>query len=317
MASSSRGPAAVQDGLHVLTRGRARKRMVVSAVLLFEGGLAVVACSSDAGPVAETRDGATVDSAPDTAADTAVALDAGREGGHCSSVTGACDVVLQDCPTGQECVTTSAGKAICQPAQASQSREKGAACCPGAANQCLPGLTCVGTACVDGGPESGRCTPACCRGDDRSCGASIPEGISGSCELGLVDSAGKDLYTVCTYRPRCTPFTIEPCLNGAQACNVDDKRGAATCIDSNGKLLGETCQFANDCVNGLYCLTLSGGDGGVCRRQCVTPGQTPPFDASADFPPGRGGCDTMQGCNLGPFSDLPAWLSFCRFSDGG
>jgi hypothetical protein len=222
----------------------------------------------------------------------------------------------------QECVITSGSggpTTTCIAVQASQQLAQGQACCPSTTeNPCLPGLTCVGNACADGGPKTGRCTPACCKGQDSYCGKSDPEGISGACDLTLY-LGNTPVHDVCSYRERCKPFGVEPC-NGGKACLVEDKTGTATCITAQGKPLGASCNFANDCADGLMCI--GGGDAGTCRMMCLTPGAVHPFDASVEEGgAGAGGCPTAT-CNGGPcctigVQDLPAWLSFCRFPDGG
>lgn len=244
-----------------------------------------------------------------------------REGG-CTAITGACDLVLQDCADDakgrtQECVVTEAEGALttaCVPVQASQQLPMGRACCPGAANPCLPGLTCVGDLCADGGPMTGRCTPACCAGDHAACGQSDPEGIGGRCDVVLY-SDSSELHSVCSYRERCKPFGVEPCRSG-QLCMVEDTAGAATCIRSNEKGLREPCTFANDCADGLVCAGAAGA--GSCRMACLDPGSTPPFDASAlDGTPGHGGCPSGEACTGPRFSNLPDWYRLCELPDGG
>lgn len=292
------------------------------------GAVAVVAgacdSSSDAEPTV-TTDGASDAPIVDARAD--VRSDAGptpRDGGHCAPVKGACDVVLQDCPDKdgkpQECVVTGADASYataCQPAQPSQALPRGRSCCPGAANPCLPGLTCVGDPCVDGGPVTGRCSPACCEGDDTACGQSDPEGISGACDITLFVEDDTEIHRVCSYRERCRPFGQGATCKPGQTCLVEDKLGSAGCINSFNKTLGEACKYGNDCADGLLCLTLVGEDGGVCRMQCLTPNAVHPFDAGVeDGGPYKGGCPSGSACNLGPFDDLPPWLSFCQV-DGG
>lgn len=292
--------------------------LFLCALALAEGALIIAACSSDSrNGTDDPTDGAAEAGSDDATTDKDSGdetPDGGRDGGHCSGVTGSCDIVLQDCPSGTECTVASTGKTKCTAAQASQSRQKGQSCCPGAANQCLPGLTCVGNTCADGGPETGRCTPACCKGDNAACGLSSPEGIAGACELGLVDGDGNELYTVCTYRPRCKPFGVEPCPSGG-ACEVEDTTGTSTCIQPNGKTLGDPCQFANDCVDGLACI--GAADAGQCRLLCLTPNSVSPFDAGLEEAgPYKGGCSPGTTCSKG-IGGVPAWLSYCTFPDGG
>ncbi len=287
--------------------------------------LVLVACATD--PEDAPREASAEASVPDAGADAAPPRpDGGPSGGACAPVKGACDLVLQDCPTtaagqAQECVVTASGAgfaASCTPVQASQQLPIGRACCSNAAeNPCLPGLTCVGRPCEDGGAPTGRCSPACCEGDDLACRRSEPEGITGKCDLVLVGGDDStELHRVCSYRERCAPFGQEPCRPG-QMCLVEDELGTASCLSSFDKTLGQACTFTNECQDGLYCLQLQGADAGTCRVMCLTPGATHPFDASVeDGGPSRGGCPVGSTCNVGPFEGLPAWLSFCRL-DGG
>lgn len=323
-------------------KGRRSFAAVVAILVGGRGLLALAGCNSDtpqdpAVDASDERDGnndtGTVD-ANDVTKDTGSDRDdvpSGDAGGHCSTVVGPCDIVLQDCPNDsqghpQECVVRSSGDAgvtACVPVQVTQQLPKGRACCPptneSPANTCLPGLTCVGRPCEDGGPPTGRCSPACCPGDDQTCGKSDPEGVSGSCDLSLVDENNHDLHKVCSYRERCRPFGVEPC-GASQTCLLEDKSGIASCVTSFGKGEGQSCSFSNECADGLFCLELASSDGGVCRYLCVTPNSYLPFDAGPNpegAGPGKGGCSSPQGCNLGGFKSMPPWLSFCRLPDGG
>ena len=300
---------------------RRRGLLVFAAFLAADVGIALAACSTsspdatdgtDATSEATTQpvDGGGRD-APTTKPDSST--DAG--GGNCSAVKGECDIVLQDCAPQQECVVDNSGVTVCQPVQGSQQLEKGRACCPNTAgNPCLPGLTCVGSACVDGGPATARCSPACCKGDDQHCGASVPEGIAGACDLTLVDpTSSKELYQVCTYRQRCEPFQVEPCKAG-ETCLVEDMAGTASCVTSAGKTNRQPCSFGNECADGLICL--GDPDASVCHYACVLPGSANPFDASVqNGGPGAGGCPVNEKCNI-QIQDLPAWYAACSL-DGG
>jgi hypothetical protein len=222
--------------------------------------------------------------------------------------------VLQNCPAQQECVTAAMGTE-CRPVDVSQQLGLGRACCPSTiSNPCLPGLTCVGQACTDGGPTTARCSPACCKGNDQACGKSDPEGISGACDLTLVDTDTKTpLYDVCTYRERCKPFKVEPCKQN-ETCLVEDKAGTASCIDSFGKTNRQSCTFANECADGFICL--GGADAGSCHTVCLLPGATHPFDASVENGgPGTGGCPANEVCDL-RITNRPDWFAACSL-DGG
>lgn len=314
----------------------------VAVALGLRGFTVLIGCDSTSPAPDEPSQDASVDAAlPDDAGATDTGtVDASTDrdeppqedaGGHCSTIEGPCDIVLQNCPVDgegrpQECVTAGPAHArttACIPVQATQQLPKGRACCPptdeNPVNTCLPGLTCVGRPCEDGGPPTGRCSPACCAGDDPSCGTSDPEGVSGSCDLSLVDENGEPLHMVCSYRERCKPFGVEPC-KASHTCLVEDENGMASCVTSFGKTEGQPCTFSNECGDGLYCLQRASEDAGVCRVMCVTPNAILPFDAGPSpetAGPGKGGCASPQGCNIGGFKGLPPWLSFCRLPDGG
>jgi hypothetical protein len=299
---------------------RRRGALVVAAFLAADVGIALAACSTSAPDAAgsdATTESATplVDGGTDAPTIKPDAASEGGSGGHCSAAKGACDIVLQDCPPQQECTSGNDGVTFCQPVQGTQQLGSGRSCCPnGNGNPCLPGLTCVGSACTDGGVATARCSPACCTGDDQHCGKSDPEGISGACDLTLVDpTSQKELYQVCTYRQRCQPFQVEPCKSG-ETCLVEDNAGTASCVTSAGKGYAQPCTFGNECADGLICL--GGGDAGVCKYACVVPGSINPFDASVqNGPPGRGGCPTKESCT-GKIQDLPDWYRACTI-DGG
>jgi len=288
---------------------------------------AFAACSSsDDTGATDTNDSGTDGTTGGDAKNDVVPSDGGgvKEGGNCSVVKGACDIVLQNCPDDskgqkQECVVSQTDKTLttkCIAVQSSQTLPQGHSCCPGSANPCLPGLTCVGSPCVDGGPVTGRCSPACCKGDDQACGLSDPEGIQGTCDITLF-SGDTELHDVCSYRQRCKPFGQEPCKAG-DLCIIEDKLGTAGCINSFEKALGESCKFSNDCADGLFCFSpLQDGGDPKCRMICLTPNSTHPFDASVEEGgPLKGGCNPSEQCSITNFQDLPAWFSLCTL-DGG
>ncbi len=229
--------------------------------------------------------------------------DGGAEAqGNCSAVKGPCDIVLQDCPTGKECVAVSVDGGFataCVNTSVGEVKQKGAACTTGGSNTCLPGLECF----------DGHCTPHCCMGNDSICGMTTG-GIQGVCDLNISGgTSSSPLFMVCTYKSVCKPFQVLPCPSG-QACTVEDNLGSADCLGDNGKTEGQGCMFKNDCVDGLGCF--SAGDAGAkCSMFCVTPGQTPPFDAGTG--PGTGGCNTGKTC-IGRLNAarFPPWLSICQ-----
>jgi hypothetical protein len=299
-----------------------RSGLLLAASFVASGGaLAIGACSSSSTVEGDTPDATSESTTPDAARDgTIPKTDGGQDGGgNCTVVKGACDLVLQDCPdkTGQkqECVVDNSNKTVCQPVQASQQLPIGRACCPSTtSNPCLPGLQCIGNDCSDGGPQTGRCSPVCCKGDDKACGKSDPEGLSGACSLSIVDSTQSELYRVCLYSTQCAPFKTQPCKTG-EICIVEDKVGTASCVNSNGKTNRQSCQAANDCADGLICL--GAGDAGVCHTVCLLFGTTNPFDAAVqEGGPGLGGCPSGEACNV-HITSLPDWFGACVLPDGG
>jgi len=309
---------------------RHRFLVIVAAGLFGAGGAVGLACSSDPSPTDPGGKDATVSEgggSVDAGKDQEVGgEDAGKpEGGGCSPAKGACDLVLQDCPDKdglkQECVPRTSGATIstvCQKAQASQLLPQGRACCPNAAggNPCLPGLSCIGADCVDGGQPSGRCSPYCCPGSDSLCGASAPEGIAGSCDVRLVSGKAEIAY-VCSYKERCKVFGVEPCKTAGSACVIEDKNGTSSCqpnFNPPPALAHQPCGAGTnkDCADGMGCFSTADG-GGECLWFCHTPNSVVPFDAGAlDGGPGKGGCPVGETCS-GKLNaaEFPGWVSVC------
>ena len=304
---------------------RRRGLLFVSAFLAADGAVAMAACSTSS-PDGDGADATTETSAGgDAAKDSPItpvdgSVDAGKVG-NCSPAKGACDIVLQNCPAQQECVVNASNGTECRKVEGSKQLPVGRGCCPNnpGGNPCLPGLTCVGNPCTDGGPATtGRCSPACCKGDDQACGKSDPEGISGACDITLfAGNTTTELYDVCTYRQRCKPFKVEPCTAG-QVCLVEDKVGSASCVDSFGKTNRQPCSFGNDCADGFICFGGGAdGGGGTCHTVCLLPGSTHPFDASVEEGgAGKGGCPVGEKCDISNFKDRPSWFAVCSL-DGG
>jgi hypothetical protein len=247
--------------------------------------------------------------------------------GHCSRVNGpACDIVLQNCPSGQECVVVNdpdsglGATTSCQPNQSSEHLPAGSACCPSSNNPCKSGLTCVGSSCV-GDAGGGQCTPACCPGDagaiQANCGSS-PVGYIGTCNL--TDTDGAVLYSTCIYASSCTVFA-QPC-GDTYACTVQNKSGTSKCVQiydpdggPNGLPAGAPCSSGNSCEQGTQCISFIAPDGGpgpyTCTYLCYISGGSPPFDAGIiTTKPGAGGCPSGQTCSPDTMN-LPAWLGLC------
>jgi hypothetical protein len=245
---------------------------------------------------------------------------------NCSPVNGACDIVSQNCPSGQECILASATDGglttSCSQDLPSEHLPKGSACCPSGTNPCDPELECIGDPCSAdaAAPLTGRCTPHCCLGpdggDNAPCGASVPEGYPGACNLEITDNDGNVLYAVCTYSPTCIPLGVEPCPAGSD-CLVQDSAGDASCTPiigadggpSSGLGAGQACEYDNECAAGLGCFTVNDG-GAACAWFCHVAGQATPFDAGdLTNQAGRGGCPAGEQC-FG-VEGFPAWLGVC------
>lgn len=249
---------------------------------------------------------------------------------NCEPAKGpACDLVLQNCPAGKQCIAVAQGggkyTTECGPTYATQHIDKGYPCCPPSSTSdepCLPGLECIGNPCTgDAGPGGagggGRCTPYCCSGDDTPCGDS-PEGFAGHCHLNVVDGQGNPLYSVCDYAPPCKPLQVLPCPSG-YGCIVQDTSGGASCsqiFNGGGPPAqeGQACQYNNSCADGLMCLTTTASDGGSsnqCMMLCYTGKGTPPFNPqSLAMGPGTGGCNAGKTCATAP-QIFPSWLGIC------
>jgi hypothetical protein len=264
------------------------------------------------------------------------AIDVGPLPG-CGTLTGACDLVAQNCSPGAECVMLSGvigAYTACEPDQASEHIQQGMPCCSLAsgANPCDPGLECNGGQdCADAAsPGAGlppgwggsRCTPRCCPSDagadPANCGTAGDGGLQGYCTLGVpLTDNGPAAYYVCTYSPTCEPFEVHPCSAGF-GCEVENAAGTASCVvisnpgSDAGATSGQACESENQCADGLVCIVTQGYGAGTCSWMCHVNGVGGlPFDAGYLKPEaGAGGCPDAQGC-MHP-SWYPAWLGFCQ-----
>lgn len=308
------------------------QRTFLFVVTAFVGaaGMVGVACSSN--PITDpgggmdgavTDDGQAVDdqsSGGDAGSDSMSNTD-GMMTGNCSPARGPdCDLVLQNCAGGKECVVAIAsdgGPTTSCNVPGTGNRPLGSTCCPGAQNQCVPGLECIGPDCTDGGAPTARCTPHCCKGDDSVCGASVPEGFHGSCDLTIVedfpDAAQTPVFEVCTYKGVCKPFHVQPCPTNytclLQADNVSFR--CDEIFSAPGKPQDTVCTFGNECADGLECLGPADGGASKCTTTCYHPDAGAPFDAGVLTDAATyGGCSAGKGCG-GTFTGAPPWLGFC------
>jgi len=226
-------------------------------------------------------------------------------------VKGPCGIVAQDCPAGQECVLTQASQntysTTCQKTTASEILPRGSLCCPNGGGVCSPGLQCLGPACDDASGPTSHCAPACC--DDTICGTTS-DGIEGHCDTNVAIGSTV-VYQLCTYTSPCKLFHIVPC-SPAFACIVKDNLGTSKCdalFQVPGSFEGATCQYANECADGLMCL-----GAGICSMLCLLPNPTtkPPFGTNGlDGGPFTGGCNTGKTCSPLDPTQFPGWLGAC------
>jgi hypothetical protein len=277
---------------------------------MFAAGGLFAACSNNPGTGDGGLDSGGSDSTSDSPStnDGGGNKDTGSDGQQVTceaGVPGTCDIVAQNCPSGQECdpeqLDGGTWDLHCT-SNTTGNITEGYACTAGSSNPCVAGLECI----------SGRCAKHCCFGNDSMCGTAHPEGFQGKCDL-TVTLGTTPGYTVCAYNSACEPFDIQPCGTG-QTCLVTDVNGTSSCSMLNGTGYAEkhACMYANDCAPGLGCYGSLDGGASNCQWNCyVPPG---PYDAGiASLPAGQGGCNTPEKCqpiNWGGM--LPTWLGICQ-----
>ncbi len=191
-----------------------------------------------------------------------------------------CNMLAQDCadPT-ETCVFDDAAKkAVCGKLPIGTAT-KGESC--STQGDCDRGLFCY----------SGKCTPACCPGDNSLCGA------GGACNLSITASDDSTIHYACTYSSKCNPFKYD-CPSG-QVCLFNEEPDSFKCSEpaKDGGLSakpGIPCEYANDCGESQLCTKLtSGGDAAGATSQCYlfcwlskpsgfTPGTNPDGRFAAD-----------------------------------
>jgi hypothetical protein len=161
-----------------------------------------------------------------------------------------CNMVKQDCAAIDETCEfdSSKGHNTCQKLTVGTvgKGEK----CDSATNPCDRGLFCY----------SGKCSPACCPGDNSVCGG------SGICNLSITapgDAGDVVLYHTCTYSDNCHPFkydcpTDQVCLFSEEpdvfACSTPSTSAAYSAAP------GINCLYANDCGESQACFNTKGTD---------------------------------------------------------
>ncbi|HSQ64210.1 MAG TPA: hypothetical protein VLM85_13380 [Polyangiaceae bacterium] len=298
--------------MHLLSMST-RSWLIVGSGALIACGALGVACSS---PSYNTDGGVDSGGGGDAKSDVTTKPDGGggTDGGGgdgstgpctTTTITGTCDIVAQNCNTGQECVVTQGSDGgfvtTCSP-NGGGSFAEGHTCTQTAS--CVPGLECI----------QGRCAKHCCLNNDSECGTS-PEGYVGRCDLNVTDNNNQPMYAVCTYSSGCQPFDIQGC-GGGQTCLIQDSSGTAKCVGYPNGDAGlpekSACSASNACNDGLMCLGSADGGSFSCQWVCYSGGG--PYDAGIEtLGPGKGGCPTNETCKTVSWGgSLPTWLGICQ-----
>lgn len=294
----------------------------VGLLLLAASAAAYTACSNNPGDDA---------GGPDTGTDGTMTGDGpnGNDGGPgkdgssnttCEAgVPGTCDIVAQNCGSGMECDLVQADGGAWVTAcvkNTTGNTMEGAKCTPGgSSNPCVAGLECL-----DDGTGSGRCSKRCCLGSNGTCGASVPEGYPGSCDLGIIPNGTQiTAYYACDYLAPCQPFNQQPCSGTSTECVVKDGFGDSKCTpiyNPPGKAEKAQCTSENECASGMGCYGAPDGGGFTCQWNCYAPGTMGgPFDAGIEMlGAGKGGCPSGEKCAMINWSGnaLPTWLGLCQ-----
>lgn len=183
---------------------------------------------------------------------------------------GECDLLQQDCPSGQTCRPTDDGMStFCR--KEGGLKGAGKPCEKGAGIQeCQAGLYCVGPS-----EGLGFCTRPCCPSNDEPCGG-------GYCNVEVDFGAGLTVF-MCSYAEQCDLFVPGECKNGQKCQFVYANQGLAVCTlqSENAVPEGEACGYVNECPEMAVCYA------GLCRYSCA-------MNSSAQ--PGLGGCPAGQSC---------------------
>lgn len=214
-------------------------------------------------------------------------LQDGGTGSACFA--GACDVVRQDCPSGQRCtygVANGARSRMC--VQDGASNEGDPCSLSGGSgaqtfDTCKKGLYCIDTSGGEGAP-----TFQC----QRFCHATAQCGAARECNevLRLSDTGERPL--VCGEpSPKCD-LLAQDCASPL-GCYPSETPGAAVCTGIGPRADGQACDFSNQCARGSACV--GSGTPRVCRPLCRTSSGGPgcasgtTCQALTDYP-GVGAC---------------------------
>jgi hypothetical protein len=204
-------------------------------------------------------------------------LEGGGQGSRC--LPGACDVVLQNCPSGQRCTYVRTADRTERACVAEGTAGEGNPCqLSGPAegqgvDSCKKGLFCTDVPLEDGG-TSFQCTRLC--HDTAQCGASL------QCNEVLRLNGTVELPLVCGNQAK-------PCALLAQDCESPlgcyPTTGQPSCTSQGARDEGARCEFSNQCASGSACVGTENEK--ACRRLCRFPSGQPSC--------AQGRCQPLQG----------------------
>jgi len=115
---------------------------------------------------------------------------------------------------------------------------------------------------------SGKCSPACCPGDNSVCGP------GGECRLNITDDMKTVIFHACVYNAPCKPFKMN--CPDTQVCTFSEEPDLFACVTPTttgglGVAPGGACEYTNDCGESQACLspaTDAGAGKGKCALFC-------------------------------------------------
>jgi hypothetical protein len=192
---------------------------------------------------------------------------------------GPCDLLQQNCPAGQTCVSVQSGAVVTTGCVPSEGLKTAGEPCY-SSGECDAKLTCVGS------PIS-KCVAFCCND------AQAEPCHGGLCNTQIsLDTSGAYYAYVCSYGMHCTLLTPDACPAG-QGCYVEDEaQGLALCDSRSPTPVPElgACTFLNDCATMQSCYFPTGFSSGVCLYYCDLTG------SGTGATPGLGGCPSGEKC---------------------
>jgi hypothetical protein len=209
-----------------------------------------------------------------------------------------CDLILQNCPSGQTCGPHMGDGGTCETAclwVGQGTVALGAECT--SHSQCSPGLRCADY----------HCTRPCCAGaQEYLCGP------NGKCDMQISFCGGAGYMYECRFPQSCELWS-SGCSGLMPACHLqyDGFACAVTNAVDAGAAADNPCTYASDCGDAQVCLFTGDAGAAVCRWFCkLSDGGAP--DAGTDGgAPGEGGCPGGQTCK--PWGDpLRTWLGYCE-----